>query len=141
MQESKEKDCIGVLREHGLQITYQRLAIYQSLLDSSSHPSAEDIHQQVRRRFPMISLGTVYKTLERLNEVRLIQRVSPLTDVARYDAKTSDHHHLICVRCRAIVDLEDPALSERIQLPEDSGFQILRHHIVIEGLCPHCRQD
>jgi Fur family transcriptional regulator, peroxide stress response regulator len=141
MQEGNEKDCIAVLREHGLQVTYQRLAIYQILLDSKDHPSAEDIYQQVRRRFPMISLGTVYKTLERFHEVALIQRVSPMTDVARYEAKISAHHHLICLECQTIVDLEDPTLDEKIQLPEDNGFQILRRQVVIQGLCPHCRHD
>jgi Fur family transcriptional regulator, peroxide stress response regulator len=141
MQEGNEKDCIAVLREHGLQVTYQRLAIYQSLLDSKDHPSAEDIYQQVRRRFPMISLGTVYKTLERFHEVALIQRVSPMTDVARYEAKTTAHHHLICLECQTIVDLEDPTLDEKIQLPEENGFQVLRRQVVIQGLCPLCRHD
>lgn len=141
MQEGHDKDCIAILREHGLQVTYQRLAIYQSLLDSKDHPSAEDIYQQVRRRFPMISLGTVYKTLERFHEVKLIQRVSPMTDVARYEAKTNAHHHLICLECQTIVDLDDPTLDEKIQLPKDNGFKILQRQVVIQGLCPHCRDD
>jgi Fur family peroxide stress response transcriptional regulator len=89
----------------------------------------------------MISLGTVYKTLERFHEVKLIQRVSPITDVARYEAKTSTHHHLICLECQTILDLEDPSLDEKIQLPDDNGFQILQRQVVIQGLCPHCRQD
>lgn len=141
MQPGHDRDCIAVLREHGLQVTYQRLAIYQALLDSTEHPSAEDIYQQVRRRFPMISLGTVYKTLERFYEVRLIQRVSPVTDVARYEARTTAHHHLICLECQTILDLEDPSLDEKIRLPEDNGFQVLQRQVVIQGLCPHCRQD
>ncbi len=141
MQEGNDRDCIAVLRDHGLQVTYQRLAIYQALLDSKDHPSAEDIYQQVRRRFPMISLGTVYKTLERFHEVKLIQRVGPLMDVARYEAKTTAHHHFICLECQTIVDLDDPTLEEKIQVPMDNGFQVLQRQVVVQGLCPHCRKD
>ncbi len=141
MQTGQDRDTIAVLREHGLQVTYQRLAIYQALLDSKDHPSAEEVYQQVRRRFPMVSLGTVYKTLERFHEVKLIQRVSPVTDVARYEAKKSAHHHLICLECQTIVDFEDPTLDEKIQLPEESGFQVLQRQVVLQGLCPQCRHD
>ena len=83
MAGKNDKDFIATLRDHGLQVTYQRLAIYQALYFTKEHPSAEFIFQQVKKRFPMISLGTVYKTLEKFYEVGLIQKVSPITEVAR----------------------------------------------------------
>ena len=107
MEGKNDKDFIATLRDHGLQVTYQRLAIYQALYFTKEHPSAEVIYQQVKKRFPMISLGTVYKTLEKFYEVGLIQKVSPITEVARYDALTDPHHHMVCLECQSIQDADE----------------------------------
>ena len=138
MEERNDKDYIAILRDHGLQVTYQRLAIYQALCNTVEHPSAEHIYQQVRKRFPMISLGTVYKTLERFYEVGLIEKVSPVTEVARYDANISPHHHLVCVKCQAIQDILAPLLYEKISIPDTNGFHVLRHQVLVHGYCPEC---
>ena len=139
MEGQYEKDFIGILREHGLQVTYQRLAIYQALCHTHDHPSAEAVYQKVRKRFPMISLGTVYKTLERFYNVGLIERVSPMTDVARYDATVDPHHHAVCVNCQAILDVMDPGWDENIAVPGDEMFQVLRKQVLFQGYCPECR--
>lgn len=138
MEGQNEKDFIGILREHGLQVTYQRLAIYQALYHTQEHPSAEAIYQQVRKRFPMISLGTVYKTLERFYGVGLIEKVSPMTDVARYDAKVNPHHHAVCLECQAINDVMSPTLDQNISLPEGESFHVLRKQVLFHGYCPEC---
>ena len=139
MAGNSDKDFIAILREHGLQVTYQRLAIYQALFHTKDHPSAEEIYQQVRKRFPMISLGTVYKTLERFHEVGLIQKVSPLTVVARYEANVSHHHHLICLECQTIQDFGDADMDVNVSLPEGNGFEVLKSQVVLQGYCAHCR--
>jgi len=138
MEGQNEKDFIAVLRDHGLQVTYQRLAIYQALYHTKQHPSAEAIYQQVRKRFPMISLGTVYKTLERFYNVGLVQKVSPMTDVARYDAVVEAHHHAVCLKCQTIQDVMDPSLSASISLPEGESFHVLRKQVLFQGYCPEC---
>ncbi|MDY0041151.1 MAG: Fur family transcriptional regulator [Desulforhabdus sp.] len=138
MEGQNEKDFIGILREHGLQVTYQRLAIYQALYHTHEHPSAEAIYQQVRKRFPMISLGTVYKTLERFYGVGLIEKVSPVTDVARYDAVINPHHHAVCMKCQSIQDVMSPSLDENISLPEGESFHVLRKQVLFHGYCPEC---
>jgi Fur family transcriptional regulator, peroxide stress response regulator len=139
MNDVGDRDFIAVLREHGLQVTYQRLAIYQVLYEHKEHPSAEEIYQQVRKRFPMISLGTVYKTLERFHEVNLIQKVSPVTEVARYEAKTTHHHHMICLECQTIQDFEDLESNVNVSVPEGSSFSVLRRQVVLQGYCAHCK--
>lgn len=141
MEGRNDKDFIATLRDHGLQVTYQRLAIYQALYYTNEHPSAEVIYQQVKKRFPMISLGTVYKTLERFYEVGLIQKVSPVTEVARYDAKVNTHHHLVCLKCQSIQDVDSLIDQQRIVLPEGNNFQVVRHQLVLQGYCPDCRKD
>ncbi len=139
MEGKNDKDFIATLRDHGLQVTYQRLAIYQALYHTKEHPSAEVIYQQVKRRFPMISLGTVYKTLERFYEVGLIQKVSPVTEVARYDANIHPHHHMVCMDCQSIQDAEDIVSAQKLSFPGKDGFQILRHQVVLHGYCRSCR--
>ncbi|MEM5785988.1 MAG: transcriptional repressor [Syntrophobacteraceae bacterium] len=140
MEGKNDKDFIATLRDHGLQVTYQRLAIYQALYYTMDHPSAEIIYQQVKKRFPMISLGTVYKTLEKFYEVGLIQKVSPVTEVARYDAKTSNHHHLVCLECQSIQDADDLLGDQKISLPDKHGFQVVRQQVILQGYCPNCKQ-
>jgi Fur family peroxide stress response transcriptional regulator len=139
MSENSDKDFIAILRQHGLQVTYQRLAIYQALYHTKDHPSAEEIYQQVRKRFPMISLGTVYKTLERFHEVGLIQKVSPVTEVARYEANISHHHHLICLECQTIQDFDDPNMDVKVSLPEENNFEVMRRQVILQGYCAHCK--
>jgi Fur family peroxide stress response transcriptional regulator len=139
MSENSDKDFIAILRQHGLQVTYQRLAIYQALYHAKDHPSAEEIYQQVRKRFPMISLGTVYKTLERFHEVGLIQKVSPVTEVARYEANVSHHHHMICLECQTIQDFEDPDMDVKVTLPQGNEFEVMRRQVILQGYCAHCR--
>jgi len=138
MEVKSDKDFIATLREHGLQVTYQRLAIYQALYFTKEHPSAEVIYQHVKKRFPMISLGTVYKTLEKFYEVGLIQKVSPITEVARYDAITGAHHHMVCLECQSIQDagmVDGP----KVSIPDQNGFEVLRQQVVLQGYCPACK--
>ncbi len=139
MEGKNDKDFIATLRDHGLQVTYQRLAIYQALYYTKNHPSAEVIYQQVKKRFPMISLGTVYKTLEKFFEVGLIQKVSPITEVARYDAVTHPHHHMVCLECQSIQDAGEYVGDQTISLPEIEGFHVVRQQVVLQGYCTGCK--
>lgn len=138
MEGREERDFISVLREHDLQVTYQRLAIYQALYYSKEHPSAEIIHQQIKKKFPMISLGTVYKTLEKFYEVGLIKKVSPLTEVNRYDATLDPHYHLVCLRCQRIQDCQDFSFRPQLYLAEKSGFKVISHEVLFQGYCSEC---
>jgi Fur family peroxide stress response transcriptional regulator len=140
MESSEQEDVIGKLKEYGLQVTHQRLAIYQELFQSKNHLDAEMIYRQVKKRFPMISLGTVYKTLERFSDVGLIRKVSPVTEVARYEANTDPHHHLICVECQSIKDVNGQDLNEKIHLPDAAGYEILHYQLLFHGYCPTCQK-
>jgi Fur family peroxide stress response transcriptional regulator len=141
MEEREDRDFIAMLREHGLQVTYQRLAVYQALYFTKEHPSAEGIYQQVKKRFPMISLGTVYKTLERFHDVGLIHKVCPLTEVARYDATTSPHVHMICLECHSVQDVAEPMMELKLPQLERNGFKVTGRQVLLQGYCAHCRKD
>jgi Fur family peroxide stress response transcriptional regulator len=138
MEANEDQKYVAFLRDNGLQVTYQRLAIFRTLLNSIDHPTAEEIHRQVTKSFPMISLGTVYKTLEKFHEKGVIQRVQPFLDAARYEISADPHHHMICVKCQAMLDISEPITESSLSLPEGHGFQILGHTIIVRGYCPSC---
>lgn len=129
----------ALCRSRGIPLTNQRLAIYQALLETNSHPSAESLYRVLRDRLPQLSLGTVYKNLEILRELGLISEVNALHETARYDANLEPHHHLVCLRCKRVIDLYDSALAE--VAPSDThGFQVTDVRVQVNGVCPDCQK-
>jgi Fur family peroxide stress response transcriptional regulator len=126
-------------QSRGLKMTPQRLAIYQALVETSSHPTAEDLHRRVRRRHPMISPNTVYYTLTVLRQAGLVHEVNYWHDRSRFDANVSSHHHLICLGCRTIQDLVDEEL-DRLQVAKRAagGFKVVGHRVEFQGYCAAC---
>ena len=125
----------------GLKSTPQRTAIYKALAGSTSHPTADDLYRQVSKAYPMISQNTVYYTLAVLRDAGLVQEVNFWHDRARFDANISHHHHLICLSCRLISDLNDNGLnhlSAPTGIPSD--FQVIGHQVEFRGYCGSCRQ-
>lgn len=135
---------LGQFVEHckrrGLSVTLQRLAVYQALLVSPDHPTAEQIFKKVRQRYPTISLATVYKTLDTLESEGLISKITFLPDAARYDANIEQHHHLVCRKCHRVDDLPTGAL-EPLKIPEEAArkYRILGVSVQFHGLCPSCQ--
>jgi len=125
-------------RNFGLKLTPQRLAILQYLDGNKAHPSAEEIYRAVSRRFPTISVATVYNTLMTLKERGLIKELTMDPTKMRFDPNPFPHHHLICMDCRRIVDVQGRF---RIQLPEteQEGFEIFGNHIEFYGRCSKCK--
>jgi Fur family peroxide stress response transcriptional regulator len=110
---------LSVLKEAlsgaGLKATQQRLVIYQCLMASDNHPTAEEIFELVRPDNPSISLGTVYKTLETLVESQLAQKVPVSENKMRYDARMEAHHHIYCTNTGEIIDFQDKELESIIR--------------------------
>lgn len=134
-------ELVYKLRNQGLSVTPQRLAVLSFLESRRDHPTAEQIYQEVRRQLPAISFNTVYKTLEALCHKGLIIKVNPLHEVARYDARAHSHAHLICRACHYIYDL-DRELPELHLLDSDlpTGFQVENQSVIFWGLCPRCQE-
>ena len=129
-------------KERGLKSTPQRAAIYKALVETTSHPTADDLFRQVSKTYPMISQNTVYYTLGALRGAGLIQEVNFWHDRARFDGNIDPHHHLICLGCRSIVDLHDDRLnqlSSPTSIPSD--FEVMGHQVEFRGYCGACRQN
>ena len=129
------------LREHHHRLTPQRFALLQLLAASEGHPSAAMLYDQLRAQFPTTSLATVYKTLTLLDEIGEVIELGFSHNDNRYDGRRPyPHPHLICVRCRKIMDAPLPAGQALEQeVARGSGFQIVGHRLDFYGVCPDCQ--
>ena len=126
-------------RRGGLAVTPQRLAIIKALLDSGEHPRADAVFAAVREQHPHISLATVHRTLETLCDIGEARKVTMLHDSARYDGNVTPHHHVVCVKCRRIRDIEIPHLDRLLAGQSELGeFTVLGSSLEIHALCDEC---
>ena len=123
----------------GLKITPQRVAIYQALIETTQHPSAEMVFGTLRKTFPSISLDTVNRTLLTLNKIGAAFIVEGSGEPKRFDANLMAHQHFKCVRCKRIIDFHHEPF-DNITLPADIGkkFTVLRKTVYLEGFCDVC---
>ena len=128
-------------REAGIPCTIQRRALLETVLDRDDHPSANQVLEAVRARNPQISRATVHRNLETLSEMGVITKTCHTGGVARYDARVDIHHHLICLRCNSIVDIDDENLSS-LTIPDTSafGFEVSDFRVQLRGVCRNCRR-
>ena len=127
-------------RKQGLRITPQRLEIFSVLALTNEHPNIESIFNQVRKRIPVISLDTVYKTVNLLVNRGIVSRINCDHRFSRYDAQTDQHHHFFCSECKTIKDLDVKdfnGINIPTEIPGIGTVQSLG--IEISGKCVSCR--
>jgi Fur family peroxide stress response transcriptional regulator len=127
------------IRGAGLKATPQRLAIYGSLMRTTTHPTIESVHQDVLPLLPALPLGTVYKTVESLEEAGLVLEVSLPGNAKRYDANVEPHHHLVCTSCHRVTDFRDDALDALRPRIRWNGFRPAHVKVQVHGTCPDCQ--
>lgn len=106
------KEFSKILSEKGLKVTIQRIAVYEALCMERVHPTAENLILKVAKKYPSISAGTVYKTLDTFVDHKIIKRVKTDSDVMRYDNVLDRHHHLYCEENDRISDYYDEELDK-----------------------------
>ena len=128
-------------RESGRKVTPQRVAVFEVLCEHGGHPTVDQIYQQVRKRFPMISLNTVYQIMEALVEMKVVSPVGHGQEAARYETDPTSHHHAVCIACKRIIDVFDASLG-RIKAPRaiaKGQFHVVGHRVEFFGYCADCR--
>jgi len=137
-----------ILRAKKIKVTPQRMAVYSILKDTKSHPSVEKIYQRLKPNYPAMSLATVYKTVDILKKVGLIQELNIGEGGLRYDADTSPHSHVYCENCGRVDDLEQDLFLEIFngkdlleKMNEKTDFKIYSIQIYFYGLCPQCKNN
>lgn len=136
-------ELVTRLRERGYRLTPQRVALLRLIAASEGHPSASHLYEEIKEHFPTTSPATVYKTLAILKEMGEVLELGFSDDDNRYDGnKPYPHPHLICTRCRRIMD---PEVSLVQSLEQEvaglSGYRIVGHRLDFYGVCPECQRD
>jgi len=132
---------ITTLKEKGCRMTPQRLAVVKVLANSEEHLSAEKIYKRVKVDFPFTSLATIYKTVTLLKKIGEVMELGFVDDSNRFDGiRPFPHPHLICLKCKRIIDPDIPVLSELSnELAQKTGYQIINHRLDFFGICPSCQ--
>lgn len=134
-------NVIKLLREHGCRITTQRIDVVKYILNTRSHPSADDIHKAIKKRDPMLSLATVYKTLDLLKRMYIVQELGFADKSARYETNNKAHINMVCINCGKISDVEGvEGLSDfESHARNKSRYYILSSRFEFHGYCPICK--
>jgi Fur family transcriptional regulator, peroxide stress response regulator len=121
--------------------TKQREAILRLLRGTSSHPTADQIYDEVRKEILNISKGTVYRNLKVLQEMSLVSELNLNDTVSRFEAKQESHYHFRCERCGRVFDVDEPINKELDRrIAKRTGFKISYHQLEFRGLCHDCQQ-
>ncbi|MBE5968533.1 MAG: transcriptional repressor [Lachnospiraceae bacterium] len=140
----------NLLKQNGLKVTNQRIAILEVLNSRpGEHLTAEEIYDLVRVKYPDIGLATVYRTIQMLSELNLIDKLNLDDGYVRYEISKNDaeetghhHHHLICLDCGNIYTFQDDLLETLEKRIKDTlGFDVVDHEVKLYGHCKKCRGD
>ena len=126
-------------RDKDLRLTPQRLEIFKALATATDHPTAETLHQRLIPGMPTLSLDTVYRTLGTFANLGLVNKVETSESQAHFEVSQVQHHHLICRKCKEIIDFQWKYI-DKASLPEEvnSWGKIERKNIVVYGTCHKC---
>ncbi|HLR07637.1 MAG TPA: peroxide-responsive transcriptional repressor PerR [Bacillota bacterium] len=139
--EKRLNQALATLKESGVRITPQRHAVLEYLINSMTHPTADDIYKALENKFPNMSVATVYNNLRVLREIGLVRELTYGDSSSRFDCNMTDHYHIICNSCGKIVDFHYPTLDEVEALAEQvTGFEVSHHRMEIYGTCNECQK-
>jgi len=131
----------ALCRREGLALTVQRRGIMEVLARRTDHPTADQIYEEVAPRLPGVSRTTVYRVLDTLVRIGAVRRASHLGAAARFDPNTARHHHLVCLECDKVVDLDDvPVAVPPLPARRRAGFDVVDYAVDFRGTCPACRK-
>ena len=126
------------LKEHSLKVTPQRIAILKEI-DASGHIDIEKLYEILRERFPSISLATIYKNVNQMNELGILEVIKVPNHKLQYEISKEPHIHLACDSCGSVMDM-NKCIDELMNSAEsESGYRLNHSSVVLNGLCPDCQ--
>lgn len=131
------------LKENNHKLTPQRLAVVKILAHSQGHPNVETIFEQLQKDFPTMSLATVYRNVMLLKSLGEVLEIGFPDGSNRYDGnKPYPHPHVICVRCKRIIDPDLSTLDDLTEeVTQETGYKILTHRLDFFGVCGLCQKN
>ena len=141
------EEFIALLKNKGLKVTNQRLLVLEALAACPDrHLTAEEIYEIIKTDCPEIGLATVYRTIQLLLELQLIDRINLDDGFVRYEIGNGKeggtkhrHHHLVCRKCGRVISFQDDLLEElEDKIVKTTGFQVMDHEVKLYGYCKEC---
>jgi len=136
-----ETDYLDIIRKAGLRATPQRIAICEYLIETDSHPTANDIYMKLKDRFPSLSLATIYNTLDVMVGMGYVNALGSIgDDKVHFDGNISPHINLACIKCHKIIDLKSELVAQLdSEIDQISGYRVLGARVLYYGTCPQCQ--
>ncbi len=137
----EKQGILDVLHKAGLRATPQRIAICELLLESHTHPTANEIYMDLKEKYPSLSLATIYNTLDVLVGIGLVNTLGSIgDDKVHFDADLNPHINLACVKCHEIIDTTSSFIDQlSLEINNKSGYKIFGSRILYYGYCPNCQ--
>lgn len=138
--ETRVAEVLDQLAKQGMRRTAPRQAVLQALFASEGHISADELATQVQRQFPSVNVSTIYRTLDVLQELKIIDHVHLAHGPAVFHLAEHDHQHLVCERCAKVQEVPSAKMLPFLKMLErEFGYQLARRHFALVGLCEACR--
>ncbi len=136
------QQLIAKLHEKDFRVTPQRLAICELILSSKEHPTVEHIHHAMQKKYPTLSLATVYQTLHLLTEIGMLQELGFRDGITRYDPDTSPHINIVCKNCAKIQNYESLTIRDFMsQITAELNHSHIEQHLEIHTYCNQCKKS
>jgi Fur family peroxide stress response transcriptional regulator len=134
------QQLVEQLRQWSVRVTPQRLAIAETVLNSTDHPTVQQIYERVRDHFPSMTLATIYSTLGVLEKSGFVQEL-PFQRMSRYEANKEPHVNLVCIECESVMDADaghEAVARLRSRISSEAEFEVAWQRVDFYGWCPRC---
>ena len=134
-----DRELIAALRERGHRVTLPRLLVHRHVRRAPTHVTPEQLHAELAADLPSLSPATIYGTLDLLDELGFVRRVSTPRGGTVYDSRVEEHHHVICRSCGRIQDVDAPVdTAAATRAAREAGFRVDHGQLALSGLCADC---
>ncbi|TCP27779.1 Fur family peroxide stress response transcriptional regulator [Scopulibacillus darangshiensis] len=141
MNQHRVKEGVSLLKQNGIRMTPQRMAIMDYLANAESHPTADDIFNSLTHKLPFMTNATVYNALKCFKKYGIVNELIFGRASSRYEWATSFHYHVVCTSCGKIRDFDYPKLVDVERFAErKTGYTITQHFFEAYGTCPDCNK-
>jgi Fur family ferric uptake transcriptional regulator len=142
IQPTNSQQIKKIIRQIGVKVTDQRMAILQEILEGSDHVTAQEVFENVKSKAPEIGFATVYRFLRTLTDHKILSEVRVQGLPARYEWANKNHHdHITCTKCGKISEFENAQIEDlQASIASSLGYKLTDHILELFGICNECQK-